>query len=192
MDDHPSEKQKLRRSALTAATASSSERKKLDRDLCQKFLETFPPDGAKSLAFFWPLARECDTRMIAETCHDMGMVCALPVVNKQGHGMIFRQWRRGAAVVKSAHGTMEPREDAGEVKPDIILVPLMMVDLKGTRLGRGAGYYDSALATLRKDHDFMAIGIAYDWQVSEDAIPTEDHDQRLDGLVTPTRVFFFS
>lgn len=192
MDDHATDKKKLRRASHSRAAESSVERKKLDRELCQRFLDAFPPDATKSIAFFWPLARECDTRMIAETCHDMGMTCALPVVLPNSHGMIFRQWRRGGTVVKSRVGTMEPREDAPEVTPDIILVPLVMVDMKGTRLGRGAGYYDAALADLRARHDFLAIGMAYDWQISEDPIPSEPHDQRLDGLVTPTRVMLFA
>lgn len=191
MDDHDSEKRKLRRGAHARAAESSLERKKLDRDLCQKYLEAFPPDPEKTLAFFWPLARECDTRMIAETCHDMGMPCALPVVTGP-RNMVFRQWRRDSTMMKSRVGTLEPRTDAPIIQPDIVLVPLMMVDMKGTRLGRGAGYYDSALAALRKTHDFMAIGIAYDWQLTEDPIPAEDHDQRLDGLVTPTRVMLFA
>jgi len=171
---------------------SSAARHELDAAICKRFLETFPPDPQKVLSFFWPLARECDTRLIAETCGDMGQICALPVVRTDGHGLIFRQWRRGTQVVRSSFGTMEPTADSAELEPDIMLVPLVMVDLHGTRLGRGAGHYDATIGPLRKKKNFLAIGIAYDWQVADDeALPHESHDQRLDGVVTPTRVLLF-
>lgn len=191
MDDLPSEKKRLRRGANSRAAESGPERARLDREICRRFLDAFPPDATKSLSFFWPLARECDTRAIAETCHDSGMTCALPVIRKDGHGLIFRTWKRGAPMVKSRFGTMEPRDDAPEIDPDILLVPLVMIDRHGTRLGRGAGHYDATISPLRAKRDIMAIGIAYDWQLSEDIIPTEGHDQRLDALVTPSQVMFF-
>lgn len=191
MDEQPSEKKRLRRGAHSRAAESGAERHRLDRELCQRFLDTFPPDVTKTLSFFWPLARECDTRGIAEACHDMGMTCALPVIRTDAHGLIFRQWTRGAAMRKSTFGTMEPTSDAPKVEPDILLVPLVMIDLTGVRLGRGAGHYDATIGPLRKKRPVLAIGIAYDWQVSEEPLPREGHDERLDGLVTPTRVILF-
>ena len=92
---------------------------------------------------------------------------------------------------RSAFGTMEPLESAVSVLPDIVLVPLVMVDLLGTRLGRGAGHYDATLESLRAKKSILAIGVAYDWQVSEDPLPREAHDQGLDGLVTPSRAILF-
>lgn len=192
MDEGVSDKKKLRRGAHARAAESGVERHRLDQEICRRFLEAFPPDPTKSLSFFWPLARECDTRAIAETCHDMGMTCALPVIRSDKHGLTFRIWKRGSPMVKSRFGTMEPTPDAGEIIPDIMLVPLVMVDMNGTRLGRGAGHYDATIGPMRSEKGVLAIGVAYDWQVSEDTLPIEDHDQRLDGLVTPTRVFLFS
>lgn len=191
MDDHGSEKKRLRRGAHSRAADSSVERHRLDRELCSRFLDTFPPDPAKTLSFFWPLARECDTRLIAESCHDSGMACALPVIRRDKHGLKFRRWVRGAPMTKSTFGTMEPLPDAAEILPDIMLVPLVMIDVHGNRLGRGAGHYDATIGPLRKKKSILAIGIAYDWQLSEELLPAEDHDARLDGLVTPSQVILF-
>lgn len=191
MNDRGSEKKRLRRGAHSRAAESSVERHRLDRELCARFLDAFPPDATKSLSFFWPLARECDTRPIAEACHDMGMTCALPVIKRDSHGLKFRRWVRGAPMMKSTFGTMEPLDDAAEIQPDIMLVPLVMIDVHGNRLGRGAGHYDATIGPMRKEKDFLAIGIAYDWQLSEEPLPSEAHDARLDGLVTPTQVILF-
>jgi 5-formyltetrahydrofolate cyclo-ligase len=139
------------------------------------------------------MARECDTREIAEKYAAAGVTCALPVIKTQSHGLLFRQWWPEGTMVKSSFGTFEPCAEHEELKPDIILVPLVMVDTHGTRLGRGAGHYDATLAALRRDraNEILAIGVAYDWQVSQDALPHEVHDERLDGLVTPTQFILF-
>lgn len=191
--DHSSQKKLLRRGANAHGLESAAERHKLDTDMRDRFLAAFPPEKSKALSFFWPLAKECDTRPIAEACHNAGMPCALPVIKtkEQGHGLFFRRWQPDAPFVKSSFGTLEPTENCPEIVPDILLVPLVMIDLNGTRLGRGAGHYDATLGPLRKTKSILAIGVAYDWQVSEDALPREDHDERLDGLVTPTRVILF-
>ena len=45
---------------------------------------------------------------------------------------------------------MQPKRRAPVVEPDLILVPLIAIDGRGTRLGRGKGHYDRALARLKK------------------------------------------
>lgn len=85
-------------------------------------------------------------------------------------------------------GIREPAADAPRVDPDDIdaaLVPGVAFDADCWRLGYGGGYYDRLLPLLRSD--CARIGIAYDEQVLE-AIPAEEHDVRLDAVVTPTRV----
>lgn len=75
-----------------------------------------------------------------------------------------------------------PRIAAREV--DAAIVPGVAFDESCWRLGYGGGYYDRLLPMLRGD--CARIGIAYDEQVL-DSIPAQDHDVRLDLVVTPTR-----
>lgn len=191
LSDHISQKKLLRRGANSRGVESAADRHRMEAELCARFLGAFPPDPSKVLSFFWPLAKECDTRPIAAACVAAGMRCCLPVIRKDGHGLIFRQWTPDAPMAKSSFGTMQPTETCAELVPDILLVPLVMADLAGTRLGRGAGHYDATLGPLRAKKNILAIGIACDWQVSEEPLPREEHDETLDGLVTPTRVILF-
>lgn len=71
---------------------------------------------------------------------------------------------------------------------DIMLVPGLAFDLAGNRLGYGKGFYDQLLAPSGSSgRQATLIGISYDETIYS-AIPTEDHDRRMDYVVTPTRV----
>lgn len=77
----------------------------------------------------------------------------------------------------------EPRTDLPEIDPkaiDWVLVPGLAFDLRGFRLGRGAGFYDRLLPTLRPE--IPRWGIALSPQ-RVDVLPVEPHDQPVDGVV---------
>ncbi len=82
----------------------------------------------------------------------------------------------------------QPAPMAPRIEPDLLLVPLLAATPAGVRLGQGGGYYDRALARLRAAGAVIAIGLAWDVQVTDD-LPREPWDQRLDWLATPTRLF---
>ncbi len=58
----------------------------------------------------------------------------------------------------------EPPADAPRGEPDILLVPLLAVDDRGTRLGQGGGHYDRTLAALRARRRVLAVGVGWDMQ----------------------------
>ena len=68
---------------------------------------------------------------------------------------------------------------------DIMLVPGLAFDKHGNRLGQGGGFYDRYLPYVRQD--CLTLGIALDEQVIE-SVPHGTNDQRVDYIVTPTRV----
>jgi 5-formyltetrahydrofolate cyclo-ligase len=84
----------------------------------------------------------------------------------------------------------EPAADMPRVMPDLLLVPLIAADRTGGRLGQGQGHYDATIAALRARGSICVIGLAYECQLV-DALPLEPHDQRLDMLITPSRVLQF-
>jgi 5-formyltetrahydrofolate cyclo-ligase len=70
-------------------------------------------------------------------------------------------------------------------KFDVILVPVLGFDEGLNRIGYGGGYYDRFLAT---QSEAIKIGVCYEsGKVSE--IPTEDHDVRLDKIVTEETIY---
>jgi len=71
--------------------------------------------------------------------------------------------------------------------PDVLfLVPGLAFDPAGTRLGRGGGHYDRALADHRSA---MRIGLACEAQI-QSSLPREPWDQPMDAVVTERRVLW--
>ena len=66
---------------------------------------------------------------------------------------------------------------------------MQRVGLDGTRLGRGAGYYDRALAAVPGaiKGGPLRIAVAFDDEV-DDSVPHDAWDQPVDVIVTPTRI----
>jgi 5-formyltetrahydrofolate cyclo-ligase len=71
---------------------------------------------------------------------------------------------------------------ARELRPALLLVPLLAFDRRGRRLGQGAGIYDRILAALRPQGP-VAIGLAHAVQ-EMDAVPAGPLDATLDWVVT--------
>ena len=67
---------------------------------------------------------------------------------------------------------------------DLMFIPLLAFDAKGTRVGRGGGYYDRTLSTMRPG---CLLGIAYALQY-QPLIPPDPWDVALDGIVTELNV----
>jgi 5-formyltetrahydrofolate cyclo-ligase len=82
-------------------------------------------------------------------------------------------------------GIREPSDSCAQFplnRLDFLLVPGVAFDLHGRRLGRGKGFYDQLLATVRG----KTCGVAFDEQIVTE-IPVEPHDVLLNCILTPSR-----
>jgi 5-formyltetrahydrofolate cyclo-ligase len=78
-------------------------------------------------------------------------------------------------------------EAGEEIRPEVLIVPLVAFDRSGTRLGYGGGFYDRTLAMLRAQGPVHAVGFAYAAQEAPE-LPREGTDARLDAVVTELEV----
>lgn len=114
-----------------------------------------------------------------------GHPVALPVIDRKGAPLFFREWVPGTPLEKGPFSVPVPAEHAAVLIPEILLVPLLAFDSDGFRLGYGAGYYDRTLSGLRAKGQITAIGLAYDEQRLE-AVPHDQYDEQLDWVLTPS------
>jgi len=82
-------------------------------------------------------------------------------------------------------GILEPKEnftrEFSYKKLDLVIVPGIVFDKSGHRIGYGYGYYDRFLKKLNKN--VVKIGFAFELQIV-DKIPEERHDVPMDIIVT--------
>ncbi len=65
-----------------------------------------------------------------------------------------------------------------------LLVPGLVFNKNGNRLGKGKGFYDKTLEHYRG----IKVGIGFDFQISPDPLPMDVHDVKVDYLITESGV----
>jgi 5-formyltetrahydrofolate cyclo-ligase len=139
------------------------------------------------LSGFSSLKSEINPVPLMRALADQGAQLALPVVAGKGKPLIMRAWSFGEPLDSGVWGIREPKPEAPEVAPDILIVPLLAFDRTGNRIGYGAGYYDMTIARLRAMKPTVAIGIAFAAQQIE-AVPVTPRDARLDLVLTEREI----
>jgi 5-formyltetrahydrofolate cyclo-ligase len=132
---------------------------------------------------YLPLKSEINPVPLLRRLAAAGAALALPVVAGRGRPLIMRSYAFGQPLDTGVWGIREPKADAPEVAPDILLVPLAAFDRQGRRIGYGAGYYDMTINRLRGVKSVVAVGIAYAAQEVPE-VPTTPRDARLDLVLT--------
>ncbi len=184
------QKKQLRRQVrgvLAGLTAGQAEES--DRALFEKFLALPQVAAAGTVFAFWGIpGKEPDTARLVRELAARGKRVGLPRM-LPGHQMEVRQYCPDRPMVQVAFGISEPGEDCpvipkGEI--DLILVPAVCYDRRGYRLGFGGGYYDR---WLEKSGGFR-VGLCRAAALQE-KVPTEEHDSRVDLLLTETESLSF-
>src|SRR3954452_19099347 len=143
-----------------------------------------------AVAGYSPIRNEVDPVPLMQTLAAGGARLALPVVPARAKSLIFRAWSPNDRLMLGPLGILEPSPAAAELIPDMVLVPLAAFDRAGHRIGYGAGHYDFTLAHLRKRKANLAIGLAFAAQEIP-AVPTAEHDVRLDLVLTENEAIDF-
>ncbi len=177
-----SSKAALRREALARRNALPAEmRADAARAIAERPFPRVP--AAAIVSGFMPLKGEINPIPLMRKLADGGASLALPVVCGRGKPLLMRAFAFGDPLASGIWGIREPKPDAPEVLPDILLVPLIAFDRNGHRIGYGAGYYDLTITSLRAQKSVLAIGVAFAAQESTQ-VPSTPRDARLDLVLT--------
>ncbi len=130
---------------------------------------------------------EVRTESLIEYLLSEDKVVILPKVNPETQNLDLFQIEGFRDLELSKFGILEPADHLPTVLPsdiDLILAPGVAFDLKGYRMGYGAGFYDKLLPKIRPD--CAVIGLAFDMQIVA-SLPVESHDQPMNSIMTETR-----
>lgn len=140
------------------------------------------PRVAETFAAYLPSGSEIDPGPLVRRLRDLGGRRLLPRVGEDG-GMRFLEAPDDAPLAPDATGQPAPLATAREIRPDLVIAPLLAFDRQGGRLGQGGGHYDRALAELRRSGPVLVLGLAFSGQ-EVDSLALEAHDQKLDAVLT--------
>ncbi len=187
VDTGSDEKSSLRRDALSRRDAIPAEVRQAAADTiaARAFPVAITPHAIVS--GFMPLKSEINPLPLMKRLAEAGATLALPVVLGRGKPLVMRAWTWGEPLAEGVWGLRQPRPEASEVEPDILLVPLLAFDRTGHRIGYGAGYYDMTIARLRARKTVTAIGIAFAAQEVA-VVPATPRDEKLDLVLTEREV----
>jgi len=143
---------------------------------------------AQVLGIFLSLPTEIETAPLIALARRANKTVAVPVVGAFASlgRMRFAVLPEGRpSMGKNVYGILEPVQREWVDRLDLLIVPGAAFTPEGDRLGAGAGYYDRFLAGRARP---TSIGLCFDEQMAV-RLPQATHDQRVDAVVTPKKIF---
>jgi len=180
-------KAELRREATARRDALSSQARKTAAEAIAARVFPLPIAPGTVVSGFMPLKSEINPLPLVQKLSAAGARLALPRIVGRGSPLSMRVWEFGAVLDRGQWGIREPKAEAPEVDPDVLLVPLLAFDRAGYRIGYGAGYYDMTIKRLRALKPMAAIGMAFAAQ-EVPKVPITPRDERLDLVLTEREV----
>lgn len=135
------------------ADLSAEEKKNRDEKINRLILSAASYRYAKTILAYYPRTGEVDLRPALLAALEQGKRVALPRVEGE-HLMTYRLVTSLSELVSGTFGLLEPSADAPiyteeEGEPSLCLVPGVVFDRFGYRIGYGGGYYDRFLHEYR-------------------------------------------
>jgi len=166
---------------------TASERQHADAALTQNLIALTTSLGSRSLAAYLSTPNEPGTRDFVAWACEHGIRVLLPVSRIDG----LLDWAPydGGSEESDALGMPVPTSELlGPIainEVDLIIVPAASVDRRGMRMGWGQGYFDKTLGSMESCPPVYAVIFDHEFV---DTLPSERHDQRVNGVVTPAGI----
>lgn len=154
------------------------------RRVVEHLLALAPVGSARTIALFDAIAakNEVDLRALDAALRARGVTVAYPSIDRASRAMTFRDPGDPSKMAERGMLAREPAPHDPEIASlDVIVVPALLVDARGFRLGYGGGFYDATLP--RYCPPARSIAVAFAFQVAAD-LPVEAHDVACDLVVT--------
>jgi len=178
-------------------TTPIGEREHASRGLTQQLIALARERGATSIAAYLSTNDEPSTRGFLAWAHAAGIRVLLPVSREDG----LLDWAPYDPSSGAEHAADEELDFLGMPIPttrllgpiaindvSLIIVPAAAVDRTGIRMGWGRGYFDRTIGSMAARPPVYAVIFDAEYL---DEVPHERHDERVDGVVTPSQTITF-
>jgi len=187
VDIRPLKKELRLESRRYRESLDANEKARLDKKIQNKFLNMWQYREADVILIYVATAIEVETRLIIETALKDGKKVAVPRCVDGTREMEFYFIDGYERLEKHTFGVLEPKPDECEKLEDfsagVCVVPALVFDRQGCRLGYGGGYYDRFLSAFGGE----TVGLCYNDCV-KDSIPHGKYDRRVEKIITQNSV----
>lgn len=154
--------------------------------IAEKVLNLAEFKKAKKIMCYVSKDNEVATHDLIKKILTMNKTLAVPLIMKKGimKPAIINSF---AELRLADFNTLQPRTSKFlEDKINLNLMPALAVTKTGDRLGWGGGFYDRFMMSKQAQ---LNLVLAFDCQIAEQ-LPTTEFDQKVDGIITESQLFF--
>lgn len=182
------DKQRLRNEISKRRDQLSSEvRDQLSDQIKIQLEKVFDYQEAQTIACFVSFRSEVNTIPLIKDRLEKEKRIVLPITNLDEREIFFSELKDFDQELElGTYGILEPKPEY--IRPieveeiDLVLMPGLVFDEQGYRIGYGGGYYDRFLSKMAKRP--LLVALAFDLQVIGESIPFEKFDIPVDLVVT--------
>ena len=182
----------IRKQYLERRTALSAEiRAVRDEKICKNILASAAYRYADVLLLYYPIKAEVNVLPVMQAALASGKKVAFPRCHAEDHTMTFHYISSDADFEKGAFGISEPFAslpafEAADIenKNVLCIVPAVVYDRKGYRVGYGGGYYDRFFGKFRP----ASIGVVYEEFILRN-VPHGRFDISVDVVVSERGIY---
>lgn len=142
---------------------------------------------AERIALYAAFRGEVETCSIYQKANAVRKEIFYPAVDVATREIRFCRIRKFDDLAPGFAGIPEPKDRSHFLADinylDLVIVPGVVFDARGNRVGYGQGYYDRLLANYSRKR----AALAYDFQIV-DSLPSQPRQQRMDVIVTEERI----
>ncbi len=143
---------------------------------------------AQTILFYVSYGNEVYTHDMIKESISLGKTVVVPKSVTKNNALILSRLSDWDNLEVGAYNILEPKQESIEQVDvesiDLIIVPGVVFDESGNRIGHGKGYYDRL---LNDSQNIPNIGLAFELQMI-DNIESEKHDEKIDVIITEDRI----
>ncbi|MBN1860704.1 MAG: 5-formyltetrahydrofolate cyclo-ligase [Candidatus Thermoplasmatota archaeon] len=182
-------RQEISRKRQTLATSEVLEK---SNTIKHRLFDSKWYQDAHNILFYISYNNEVHTHEMIRESLEKGKNVMVPKIDTHNKTLIASLFSCWDDLGLGPHSILEPKNECVREVPlssiDLYIIPGIVFDDEGNRIGHGGGYYDRL---LKKECSAHRIGLAFELQIIK-RIPAEPHDKKVERIITEERTILCS